>query len=178
MGLLPPAASGPKRTLDQIQRFVEKLQNISKNVLPATVVASPTDVPGVKIPVGTRPRTEAWLRRWLRPGAAFKRALSTRLQRATRRVGTQYPPSRATEAPAVGLFFFPVPRSSDENEMRKGFTVSERVAIAEAVAERLGRRHGSNQFKERGGGNFSTSSDDAGKTRDLAAAKAGAHGEP
>ena len=74
MGVLPPAASGPKRTLDQIQRFVEKLQNISKNVLPVTVVASPTDVPGVKIPVGTRPMTEAWLRRWLHPGAALGKA--------------------------------------------------------------------------------------------------------
>ena len=30
----------------------------------------------------------------------------------------------------------------DENEMRKAFTVSERVAIADAVAERLGQRHG------------------------------------
>ena len=74
MGVLPPAASGPKRTLDQIQRFVQKLQNISKNVLPVTVVASPTDVPGLKIPVGTRPMTEAWLRRWLHPGAALGKA--------------------------------------------------------------------------------------------------------
>ena len=47
------------------------------------------------------------------------------------------------------------------------------VAIAEAVAERLKGRHGSNQFKAQGGGNISTSLDDAGKTRDLAAAKAG-----
>ena len=74
MGLLPPATSDPKPTLDQIQRLVQKLQNISKNVLPVTVVASPTDVPGLKIPVGTRPMTEAWLRRWLHPGAALGKA--------------------------------------------------------------------------------------------------------
>lgn len=34
-------------------------------------------------------------------------------------------------------------------------------------------RHGSNQYQQKGGGNISTSSDDAGKTRDIAAAKAG-----
>lgn len=61
----------------------------------------------------------------------------------------------------------------DENEVRKAFTVSERVAIAEAVAERLKGRQGSNQFKAKGGGNISTSFEDSGKTRDLAAAKAG-----
>jgi hypothetical protein len=46
------------------------------------------------------------------------------------------------------------------------------VAIAEAVAERLKGRQGSNQFKAKGGGNISTSFEDSGKTRDLAAAKA------
>ena len=48
----------------------------------------------------------------------------------------------------------------------------ERVAIAEAVAERLATRHGSNQYAQKGGGNISTS-EETGKTRDLAAAKAG-----
>ena len=40
---------------------------------------------------------------------------------------------RSYEAPAEGLFFFPVPRSSDENEFRKDFTPSVRVAIGEAI---------------------------------------------
>lgn len=59
----------------------------------------------------------------------------------------------------------------DENEMRKAFTVSERVAIAEAVAERLGNRQGGDRKTDQGG-NISTLIDH-GKTRDLAAAKAG-----
>ncbi len=60
---------------------------------------------------------------------------------------------------------------NDENEVRKAFTVSERVAIAAAVAERLKGRQLAN-LKQNRGGNISTSGD-AGKTRDLAAAKAG-----
>lgn len=59
---------------------------------------------------------------------------------------------------------------NDENEMRKAFTVSERVAIAEAVAERLRGRHGVRHDTARGG-NISMS--DQGAARDLAAAKAG-----
>lgn len=47
----------------------------------------------------------------------------------------------------------------------------ERVAMAEAVAERLKGRHGGDRKNQ--GGNISTLIDDAGKTRDLAAAKAG-----
>ena len=53
---------------------------------------------------------------------------------------------------------------------REAFRVTERVAIAEAVAEKLATRHGVRRDTERGG-NISTS--DQGKTRDLAAAKAG-----
>lgn len=78
---------------------------------------------------------------------------------------------RSYEAPAEGLFFFPVPRSSDENEMRKAFAISERVAIAEAVAERLKGRTGNPKFRPNGG-NISTI-EETGKTRDIAAAKAG-----
>ena len=52
--------------------------------------------------------------------------------------------------------------------MRKGFTVSERVAIAEAVTERL---QGRNKRPEKHG-NISTLTDQ-GATRDIAAAKAG-----
>lgn len=59
----------------------------------------------------------------------------------------------------------------DENEMRKAFTVTERVAIAEAVAERLQGRAGNPDLKPNCG-NISTI--EAGqKTRDLAAAKSG-----
>lgn len=55
-----------------------------------------------------------------------------------------------------------------ENEMRKDFTVSERVAIADAVARTLeGRNHRPAKC-----GNFSTVTDER-KTRDLAAEKAG-----
>ena len=60
---------------------------------------------------------------------------------------------------------------NDENEVRKAFTVSERVAIAAAVAERLKGRAGGDRKSDQGG-NISTLIDQ-GKTRDLAAAKAG-----
>lgn len=49
----------------------------------------------------------------------------------------------------------------DENEQRKEPTVSERVALAEAIAERLQGRAGGDRKS------------DQGKTRDIAAAKAG-----
>lgn len=57
----------------------------------------------------------------------------------------------------------------DENDQRKEPTTSEKVALAEAIAERLQGRVG----RPGNGGNISTFSDDAGKTRDIAAAKAG-----
>ena len=59
----------------------------------------------------------------------------------------------------------------DENEQRKEPTVSERVALAEAIAERLQGRQLANLVQNRGG-NISTS-DETGKTHDIAAAKAG-----
>lgn len=61
----------------------------------------------------------------------------------------------------------------DENEMRKAFTVTERVAIAEAVAERLKKDA---EIRMKAGkapsGNISGGSEQ-GEARDLAAAKAG-----
>ncbi|CAI06546.1 hypothetical protein ebA809 [Aromatoleum aromaticum EbN1] len=57
----------------------------------------------------------------------------------------------------------------DENDQRKEPTVSEKVALAEAIAERLQGRQG----RPEKGGNISTISDDAGKTRDIAAKKSG-----
>ena len=59
----------------------------------------------------------------------------------------------------------------DENEMRKAFTVSERVAIAQAVAENLKGRQGERNDLATCG-NISTSETGV-KTRDIAANKAG-----
>lgn len=56
----------------------------------------------------------------------------------------------------------------DENEIRKQFTVTERLAIAQRIAERL---QGRNRRPEKHG-NISTLTDQ-GATRDIAAAKAG-----
>ena len=55
--------------------------------------------------------------------------------------------------------------------MREAFRVTERVAIAEAVAEKLQGRNLAHLVQNRSG-NISTTVD-VGKTRDLAAAKAG-----
>lgn len=54
-GLLAPASLGPKPTADQIQRMVDKVQQVAKNALPVTVTASPSDVPGLKVPAGAKP---------------------------------------------------------------------------------------------------------------------------
>lgn len=59
----------------------------------------------------------------------------------------------------------------DENDQRKEPTISERVALAEAIAETLAGRHGGDRKSDQGG-NISTLIDE-GKTRDIAAAKAG-----
>jgi len=58
----------------------------------------------------------------------------------------------------------------DENEMHKAFLVSEQVAIAEAIAKKLGSRHGQRTDLSTYG-NISIS--ETGATRDLAASKAG-----
>ena len=73
-------------------------------------------------------------------------------------------------SPPVGLFFFLVPRSSDENEMRKGFTVSERVAIGAAIEAELAQRHGTNQHSKEDTENFPAPK---GETRDLVAKATG-----
>jgi hypothetical protein len=59
----------------------------------------------------------------------------------------------------------------DENDQRKAPTVSERVALAEAVSERLAGRQLAN-LKQNRVGNISHS-DEPGRTKDIAAAKAG-----
>lgn len=63
----------------------------------------------------------------------------------------------------------------DENEIRKQFTVTERLAIAQRIAERLQGPNGTRQGQRSDlvtSGNISPS-DDAGRTKDIAAAKAG-----
>jgi len=59
----------------------------------------------------------------------------------------------------------------DENDQRKEPTVSEKVALAQAIAERLQGRAGNPELRANGG-NISTF-EETGKTRDIAAAKAG-----
>ena len=59
----------------------------------------------------------------------------------------------------------------DENDQRKEPTVTEKVALAEAVAERLGARQGQ-RTNLATSGNISLS-ESAGQTRDIAAAKTG-----
>ena len=54
--------------------------------------------------------------------------------------------------------------------LQPAFTVSERVAIADAVAERLGQRHGGDRKSDQEG-NISLLIE-TGRTRDIAAAKA------
>ena len=54
-GLLSPASFGPKPTLDQIQRLVDKVLQVAKNVIPVSVIASPHEIAGVKVPVGAKP---------------------------------------------------------------------------------------------------------------------------
>lgn len=54
-GLLYPQSLGPKPSPDQIQRLVDKVQQVAKNALPVTVSASPSDVPGLKVPAGAKP---------------------------------------------------------------------------------------------------------------------------
>ncbi|MCH4542948.1 ParB/RepB/Spo0J family partition protein [Ochrobactrum sp. A-1] len=59
----------------------------------------------------------------------------------------------------------------DENELRKDFTPSERVAIARAVEEALGDRRGVNQYTKEGPQNIAEAQGK--ETRQIAAEKAG-----
>lgn len=70
---------------------------------------------------------------------------------------------------SLARWFFASER--DENDQRKSPTKSEMVALAEAIAERLAARHGGDRKSDQSG-NISTLNDQ-GKTRDIAAAKAG-----
>ena len=60
-----------------------------------------------------------------------------------------------------------------ENEVRKDFTVSERVAIGEAVEKALGNRLGSNQYRQKVPVENIPQAEAGKKTRDIAAEKAG-----
>ena len=61
----------------------------------------------------------------------------------------------------------------DENELRKEFTPSERLAIADAVKERLGDRRGSNQYQTKEDVPNLPHAQPYIKTRDMAAKAAG-----
>lgn len=54
-GLLSPNASGPKPTPEQVQRLVDKVQQVAKQAIPVTVAGSPSDVVGVEVPIGAKP---------------------------------------------------------------------------------------------------------------------------
>ena len=53
--LVAPQSTGPKPTLEQIQRLVDKVLQVAKNVIPVTVIGNPSQVPGVRVPVGSKP---------------------------------------------------------------------------------------------------------------------------
>ena len=75
------------------------------------------------------------------------------------------PPVGATQPAPCGFFL-----ACRGCVLHKAFPVSERVAIAEAVAERLQGRAGNPELRANSG---NISLIDKGQTRDLAAAKAG-----
>lgn len=54
-GLLSTNSLGPKPTPEQVQRLVDKIQKIAKNVIPVTVIGSPSQIPGVYVPAGSKP---------------------------------------------------------------------------------------------------------------------------
>jgi hypothetical protein len=54
-GLLSSPSTGPKPTIQAIQQLVAKVQAVSKNILPVTVVGNPSQVPGLEVPTGTQP---------------------------------------------------------------------------------------------------------------------------
>lgn len=60
-----------------------------------------------------------------------------------------------------------------ENELRKDFSVSERLAIAKAIEQRLAARHGGDRKSDEFQGGKTATLNDAGKSRDLAADRAG-----
>jgi hypothetical protein len=54
-GLLSPASLGPKPTLQQVQRLVDQIQQVAKNVVPISVITNPGQIAGLRVPVGTKP---------------------------------------------------------------------------------------------------------------------------
>jgi len=55
-GLLSPASFGPKPTLDQIQRLVDKVLQVAKNIVPVSVIGNPSQISGIQVPTGTKPK--------------------------------------------------------------------------------------------------------------------------
>lgn len=76
-----------------------------------------------------------------------------------------------TEIEAVVIDCDTIQAEHDENEIRKQFTVTERLAIAQRIAERIGGRVGSNQYAMKEGPEIFPEAQ--GDTRDIAASKSG-----
>jgi len=55
-GLLSPASFGPKPTSDQVQRLVNKDLQVAKNVIPVSVIGNPSQIAGLRVPAGTKPK--------------------------------------------------------------------------------------------------------------------------
>lgn len=46
---------GPKPTLEQIERFIQRVQDVAKNVIPVTVVGNPAEINVLDVPAGSSP---------------------------------------------------------------------------------------------------------------------------
>lgn len=88
--------------------------------------------------------------------------------RAYEALGRSTIPARVIDVPILTIV------EHAENEVRKEFTYSDRVAIGKAIEAELGNRRGSNQYHVKGElvGNC-PHAEDGEKSRDIAAAKAG-----
>ena len=54
--VLSPASFGPKPTLYQIQRLVDKVLQVAKNVVPVSVIGNPSQIAGIQVPAGSKPK--------------------------------------------------------------------------------------------------------------------------
>lgn len=54
-GLNAPKSLGPKPTADQIQRLVDKVLQVAKNIVPVSIIGNPSQIHGVNVPVGAKP---------------------------------------------------------------------------------------------------------------------------
>jgi hypothetical protein len=54
--VLSTASFGPKPTPDQIQRLVDKVFQVAKNVIPVSVIGNPSQISGIQVPTGAKPK--------------------------------------------------------------------------------------------------------------------------